>query len=196
MPKGLVLLDRDGVINQLAPRSPSGPAESPLSVSEMRLVSGVAGEIRRLHEAGWLVACVTNQPAAAKGECSLADLQAVHKAVIGALTAAGAGLDAVRICWHHPDGPPDNPLARVCVCRKPAPGMILDLLGALDVAPESSWMIGDTDADVRAGQAAGIRTILITNPASAHKRGSTSPTFTTAGLRAAVDIILAGTGAR
>ena len=73
------------------------------------------------------------------------------------------------MCLHHPDGVVPE-LSGPCDCRKPAPGMLVDAARELDLDLERSWMVGDTDADVEAGRAAGCRTALILNAASAHKR--------------------------
>ncbi len=59
-----------------------------------------------------------------------------------------------------------------CDCRKPAPGMLLDAARELGIDLRRSWMIGDTDSDVQAGQRAGCHTVLIEHPSSAHKRGA------------------------
>lgn len=61
-------------------------------------------------------------------------------------------------------------LSGPCACRKPAPGMLLDAAGALGIELGSSWMVGDTDADVAAGRAAGCRTLMVEHAGSKHKR--------------------------
>jgi D-glycero-D-manno-heptose 1,7-bisphosphate phosphatase len=84
-------------------------------------------------------------------------------------------------------------LSGACDCRKPAPGMLLAAALALDIELTGSWMVGDTDADLLAGRAAGCRTILVRNPGSAHKRGGEiSPDAVAGDLAGAVDEILRG----
>lgn len=61
-------------------------------------------------------------------------------------------------------------LSGPCACRKPAPGMLLDGARSLAIDPHVSWMVGDTDADMAAGKAAGCMTLLIRHPGSVHKR--------------------------
>jgi histidinol-phosphate phosphatase family protein len=99
----------------------------------------------------------------------------VHERVIELLALEGVRLVVSLLCLHHPDGVVDE-LSGPCACRKPAPGMLLDAADAYGLDLGASWMLGDTDADVEAGQAAGCRTVLIEYPGSAHKRsGQTSP---------------------
>jgi D-glycero-D-manno-heptose 1,7-bisphosphate phosphatase len=162
-------LDRDGVLNELVHDPLSGVPESPLTVADVALVPGAAAAAARLTRAGYLLVCVSNQPAAAKGRVPLEQLLAVHQRVTELLAREGVMLSASRLCLHHEHGVvPD--LSRACDCRKPAPGMLLELAGSLGIDLASSWMVGDTDADIAAGRAAGCRTLLICNPASIHKR--------------------------
>ena len=187
---GLVVFDRDGVLNELVARGGSGAGEAPLSVADVQLVPEADIHLRRLSDASWKLAMATNQPAAAKGECPLAVLEAVHRAVLEKLESIGILFDGHRVCWHHPEGLAGSPLSGPCGCRKPAAGMLTGLLQDLGCDPKDCWMVGDTDADVIAGRSIGARTILLTNPMSAHKRNGAVPDFVAADLGAAIDIIL------
>jgi D-glycero-D-manno-heptose 1,7-bisphosphate phosphatase len=175
-----IFLDRDGVLNELVGDPHSAVQESPLRVEEVRLVTGAAAALARLQEAGYVLVCVSNQPAAAKGTVSLRQLAAVHARVIELLAAEGVRLTASRLCLHHPDGVVFG-LSGPCLCRKPAPGMLLEVAATLQVDLAGSWMVGDTDADVGAGRAAGCRTLMVEHPGSAHKRSGPA----SADLRAA-----------
>lgn len=184
--RAAVFLDRDGVLDELVPEAGSGVGESPLHPDDVRLLPGAADAVVRLNRLGYLLVCVSNQPAAAKGTLPMGDLLATHERVIALLGEAGARFDAVRLCVHHPDGIVPE-LSGPCACRKPAPGMLLDVARALDIDLSGSWMIGDTDADVLAGQGAGCRTILVQNERSAHKRlGKVFPDFVASDLQGAV----------
>ena len=109
--------------------------------------------------------------------------------VLELLALEGVRFDDFRLCMHHPAGVVPE-LTRVCDCRKPAAGMILEAAGPLEVDLQASWMIGDTDSDVEAGRAAGCRTILIAHPPSAHKRsGRAAPDATAPDLAAAVRLL-------
>jgi D-glycero-D-manno-heptose 1,7-bisphosphate phosphatase len=162
-------LDRDGVLNQSVRDSESGLPESPLDPGDVRLLPGAAEAARALAAEGYSLVCVSNQPAAAKGKVTVQELLAVHEQVLALLAAEGVRLDAWRLCPHHPDGVVEE-LSGPCACRKPAPGMLLDAAAALALDLGASWMLGDTDADVSAGLAAGCRSGLIEYSGSAHKR--------------------------
>jgi D-glycero-D-manno-heptose 1,7-bisphosphate phosphatase len=185
-----VFLDRDGVLNKLVPDPRSGVPESPLARADVRLLPGAAAAAARLARAGFTLACVSNQPAAAKGLVSVRELLAVHRRVIELLALEGVELASTRLCLHHPQGVVPE-LTRSCSCRKPAPGMLLDTAAALGIDLPASWMVGDTDADIGAGRAAGCRTLLIEHPGSDHKRLSgIQPDRRAASLPGAVALLL------
>jgi histidinol-phosphate phosphatase family protein len=165
-------LDRDGVLNEAVRDPESGLHESPLRVADVRLRPGAAAAAAELADAGYALVCTSNQPAAAKRKVSVRELLAIHERVLALLAEQGARLECSLLCLHHPDGVVGE-LTRSCACRKPAPGMLLDAASALDLALESSWILGDTDADIAAGRAAGCRTALIEYGPSAHKRSGT-----------------------
>jgi D-glycero-D-manno-heptose 1,7-bisphosphate phosphatase len=189
-PARAAFVDRDGVVNELVPDRLSGLPESPLRVEDVRLLPGAAGALKRLAAAGWLLIGVSNQPAAAKGKVSVAQLDAVQDRVLDLLRREGASFDAFRLCLHHPEGVVAE-LSGPCDCRKPAPGMLLEAGRSLGVDFARSWMIGDTDADVVAGRSAGCKTVLVEHQGSAHKRGrGATPDAVVPDLGAATDIVL------
>jgi D-glycero-D-manno-heptose 1,7-bisphosphate phosphatase len=184
-------IDRDGVINELVADPVSGHPESPLRVQDVALLPGAAAALGRLAQAGWPLVGVSNQPAAAKRFVSLNALEAIQARVMELLAAEGVRFDDFRLCLHHPDGLLPA-LSGPCDCRKPAPGMLLAAARAHDLDLARSWMVGDTDGDVLAGQAAGCSTVLITHGGSAHKRSWAAVPDATAGdLGEAAGLILA-----
>lgn len=141
-----VFLDRDGVLNEVVWRG-STPA-SPRAVDELAIAPGAADAISDLRAAGFLTFGVTNQPDVARGLMSDQALDQIHDALRQSIV-----LDDITACRH------DN--ADACACRKPKPGLVLDLAQRWNIDLPGSWFIGDQDRDVVCGRAAGCRTILL-----------------------------------
>jgi D-glycero-D-manno-heptose 1,7-bisphosphate phosphatase len=187
-----VFVDRDGVVNQVVPDPQSGLGESPLRVADVELIPGAGTALAQLREAGWLVVCVTNQPAAAKGSIRLSGLMKIHEHILTLLAEEKGVFDGVRMCLHHPDGVVGE-FSGVCACRKPQPGMLLEAAAEYGIDLARSWMIGDTDADVLAGRAVGVRTVLVSTEGTAHKRsGSVRADVVAENIGDAAAKILAG----
>lgn len=186
----VAFLDRDGVLNEFVADPLSGLLDSPFAVEDVRLIPGAAAAAARLMHAGFVLVCVTNQPAAAHGKASIEKLLEVHGRVEQLLAEQGVALHASRLCWHHPEGRVPSLTGR-CDCRKPAPGMLLDAARELDVDLDASWMVGDSDTDIAAGQAVGCKTLLIECEDTAHKRASDArPDLRARNLAEGVDRLL------
>jgi D-glycero-D-manno-heptose 1,7-bisphosphate phosphatase len=182
-----VFLDRDGVLNALVPDPETGRPESPLHAKDVQALRGASEAVDALRRAGWVVVVISNQPAAAKGKATLSQLQAVHHRVRDGLPP----LDGWRYCLHHPEGS-DQRLGGPCLCRKPAPGLLIEAAFELELDLPASWCVGDSDTDVEAGVAAGCRTVLVEHPESAHRRsGKEEADWHAADVAGAVRSILA-----
>src|SRR3546814_215497 len=117
--------------------------------------------IRRLNNAGFLVFVVTNQSGIARGLYGSDDVEQLHRWMASQLAGIGARIDDWRYCPYHPEHRAER-FAEFAGWRKPAPGMLLDLMARWPVRPEDSFLIGDRDSDVAAAVAAGIRGHLYT----------------------------------
>lgn len=186
MARSAVFLDRDGVLNDPVPRPQGGPFESPLEPTDVGLAAGAGSGVRALRAAGFVLIGVSNQPAAAKRQCPLDSLRAVHDRVVTLLRAEGVELDAWYYCYHHPDGLEEG-LRDECSCRKPKPGLLLAAADELHIDLRTSWIIGDSDADIAAGRRAGCRTVLVEHPATLHRRGAEIPDLRAPDLKSAWD---------
>ena len=155
-----VFLDRDGVINELIYHEEQGIIDSPFTVSQLRIIDGVPEAIRILHDAGYKVIIVSNQPGVAKKHMSNKTFEAIRCRLIDELSKTNSFIDAEFYCLHHPQAVvPD--LKEVCDCRKPKPGLLIKASDELDIKLEKSWMVGDGLTDIQSGKGAGCRTILI-----------------------------------
>ena len=151
-----VFLDRDGTINKYV-----GFLQN---IDEFELIDGVADAIKKINDTGYLVIIVTNQPVIARGEVSFDELNMIHNKMETLLGKEGAYLDAIYFCPHHPhkgyEG--ERPeLKFACDCRKPKPGMLLKAARDFNIDLSQSWMIGDSENDVKAGLSADCQTALI-----------------------------------
>ncbi len=154
----MVFLDRDGVVNAMVVTDEG--LDSPQRPEDFVLLPGAAAAIRQLNVLGHPVAVVSNQPGIAKGKCTAALLEATNQVLRAELAAAGAQVDAIFYCLHHPDAV-ELAYRAVCDCRKPRPGLLLAAASYLDVPIEGAFMVGDQVRDLEAGQAVGAHTILV-----------------------------------
>ena len=141
-----VFLDRDGVLVESVVRD--GLPFSPRNREEMAIVQGAAESCDALRRAGFLLVVVTNQPDIARGDLTLAELSSMHQVLVDRIP-----IDAVLVCPHDDD---DH-----CLCRKPAPGLLLDAAARFGISLPRSVMIGDRWRDVAAGRRAGCWTVFV-----------------------------------
>lgn len=141
-----VFLDRDGVLNETV--MINGISCPPLDVDALELTPGAEEAVRLLRAAGYLCVCVTNQPDVARGLRTRDNVEQINDRIQKALA-----LDDMFVCYHDNQ---DN-----CACRKPRPGMLLAAAEKWDIDLAGSWMVGDRQKDVEAGNTAGCRSILI-----------------------------------
>jgi len=144
-----IFLDRDGVINKVVDRF--GKPTSPRSIDEFELEPYIGESLQTLRAAGFKLFVVTNQPEIARGLLSTEALHLMTSKLMESLP-----LDGVRICPHDDRD--------CCGCRKPKPGMLLDLANVHALDLEASYLIGDRSTDTMAGKAAGCSTIILDRP--------------------------------
>ena len=158
-----VLLDRDGTLIDFHRDPELGAVVSAFHPAQIRLLPGVVEGLRALQGAGFTLAIATNQPGAAKGQVPWAAIERTNRALVEQLAAEGVTIASVAVCAHHPEGGPggDPTLVRACDCRKPAPGLLVQLVRELGLDAGASWMIGDGQVDVEAARGAGLRAALL-----------------------------------
>ncbi|OGA36849.1 MAG: D-glycero-beta-D-manno-heptose-1,7-bisphosphate 7-phosphatase [Betaproteobacteria bacterium RIFCSPLOWO2_12_FULL_64_23] len=142
----LVVLDRDGVINFDSEQYVKSP-------EEWTPIPGSLEAIARLTQAGFRVVIATNQSGLGQGLFDMATLNATHDKMHKAVNQLGGRIDAVFFCPHAQDAG--------CACRKPLPGMLLEIAERYNVALAGVPAIGDSLRDLQAASAAGARPVLV-----------------------------------
>jgi D-glycero-D-manno-heptose 1,7-bisphosphate phosphatase len=144
--KGLIILDRDGVINY-------DSEEFIKSEDEWQPIPGSLEAIATLTQAGFTLAIASNQSGIARGLFDQRALDAMHAKMLGLVHEAGGHISRIVICPHGPD---DG-----CDCRKPRPGMLEQLAHHFDTSLAGVPVIGDSLRDLEAAAAVGARPILV-----------------------------------
>ncbi|MEY5100992.1 MAG: hypothetical protein RJA36_3711 [Pseudomonadota bacterium] len=177
-------LDRDGVINL--------DRAYVHRWDEFEFVPGAIDAMRRLKNAGYVLVVVTNQSGIARGYYTEQQYQDLTAAMRQALAEAGAGVEAVYHCPHHPKGEVAE-LAQDCECRKPAPGMILRAAQELKLSLADSILVGDKPSDIEAARAAGVgKAYLVQSDNAESGQGQVDADGSFADLKSCVDALLAG----
>lgn len=144
--KGLIILDRDGVINR-------DSSDYVKAAAEWTPLPGSIEAIANLSKAGYTVAVASNQSGLARGFFDRNALRAMHRKLRRLVAAEGGRVDRIVVCPH---GPGDN-----CACRKPRPGLLKRLAAYYDVSLDGVPYIGDSMKDIEAARAAGATPVLV-----------------------------------
>lgn len=167
-----MFLDRDGVLTRS--RVVDGKAYAPRRLADFRLLPYAAASVRRMHELGYVVVVVTNQPDIGNGLVDAREVDVMHRKL-----ADATQVDDIFMCPHRQD--------EGCACRKPRPGMLLAAAKKHGISLRDSYMVGDRRSDVEAGQRAGCRTIFIDRAYAEARPTGNDATVTS--LKAATDFI-------
>jgi D-glycero-D-manno-heptose 1,7-bisphosphate phosphatase len=142
----LLILDRDGVINQDSDAYIK-------SVEEWIPIPGSIDAIAQLSKAGWTVAIATNQSGIARGYYDLATLDAMHARLRELVAEQGGEVGLIVYCPHGPD--------EGCDCRKPKPGMLKTIADHYAVDLAGVWFVGDSKGDLEAALAVDCQSVLV-----------------------------------
>jgi len=142
----MVILDRDGVINHDSEDFIKSP-------DEWIPIKGSIEAISRLKKADYLVTVATNQSGIARGLYDEKKLGKIHDKFEQQLSQRGAAIDGIFYCPH---GPSDN-----CICRKPKPGLLLQIAKQFNIKLSETIFVGDTITDIKAARLAGAIPVLV-----------------------------------
>jgi D-glycero-D-manno-heptose 1,7-bisphosphate phosphatase len=148
-----IFLDRDGVLNKKPPK-----ARYVQTWNEFEWLPGAKQALRLLKEACYRVIVVSNQAGIARGLMKETELKQIHERMKEAVIEAGGQIDAIYYCPHHWD---DG-----CECRKPKPGMLFYAQRDYNFDLTKSILIGDDERDAKAADAAGCKSVLVSDKVS------------------------------
>lgn len=170
-----VFLDRDGVINNVILKN--GKPHPPINLRGIKILENVNKSLISLKKSGFYIAVITNQPDVSRKITTKKEVEAINNYLMSKLP-----LDEINTCFH------DN--FHNCQCRKPLPGMILDVTKRKNIDLSKSFLIGDRKSDIEAGNNAGCKTIFIDKNYNEEK--PITYDFTVDSLYMASQIILKG----
>jgi len=142
----IIVLDRDGVINLDSEQFIKKP-------EEWKPIPGSLEAIARLNESGWRVVIASNQSGLGRGLFDMDALNAINEKMTKALGQVGGRIDAIFFCPHTADS--------TCDCRKPKPGMFLQIAERFNADMKGVPVVGDSLRDLQAGAAVGCKPYLV-----------------------------------
>jgi D-glycero-D-manno-heptose 1,7-bisphosphate phosphatase len=143
-----VFLDRDGVINR------KGSCYYVYREEEFLFNKGVIESLKYFISKGYKLIIITNQGGIAKGIYTESQLEKLHNFMIQKLKVSGIELTDIYYCPHHPD-------VSLCLCRKPGTLLFEQAITRHNIDPKLSFMIGDSEIDIKASEKMQIKGILI-----------------------------------
>lgn len=141
-----IFLDRDGVIN----RNYNNYVQSTQSV---QIIPKSLEAIAELTQSEYVIVIVTNQSAIGRGIISQKTSEEINSHLLNIIQNANGRIDGVYVCPHHPQ--------KLCNCRKPKPGMLLQASKDLNINLNESWLIGDAISDIQAALSVNVTPLLV-----------------------------------
>ncbi len=159
-PSRAVFLDRDGTINRMVYYPEHGIADSPFVPSQLALLPKVHQALKLLRKKGFLLILVSNQPGIAKGHMSEENFRKIDRRLDSLLAKEGVVLDRKYYSFYHKEAKKPE-YRKGAHLRKPKPGMLLLAAKEHSIDLKRSYMVGDGAVDMKAGMAAGCRTVFV-----------------------------------
>ena len=141
-----IFLDRDGVVNK--------EVRYLYKLSDFEFIDGIFDACLYFQKLEYKIVIITNQSGIARGYYNENDYRKLTEWMLGQFNDNGINILDTFYCPHDP--------ASLCECRKPKPGMFIEAKDKYNISMKDSWMIGDSESDIKAANAAGIsKTILV-----------------------------------
>ena len=147
MKQKAIFLDRDGVINR-------DVMNYTWQIHEFSFLEGVFEACREFQRRGYVLIVVTNQGGIAKGLYTHEHVEALHSYMLAQFEKEGVAIKEVYYCPHYDT-------TGKCLCRKPGSLLVEKAVARFGIDPAQSWFIGDRDRDIKAGEGAGVKGILV-----------------------------------
>lgn len=186
-----VFLDRDGCVNV--------EDDHIRDISQFRLYPNSLASIKKLNDAGFRIVIITNQSGVARGYMTEELVARTHELLLRWVGEAGARIDRIEYCPHHPDGDVDE-YTLACDCRKPEPGMVIRAAEEMGIDLGGSYIVGDKLSDIALGPATGAKAVLVRTGFGVREEGrikkgeAATPDHIADGIGDAVDWILEDAG--
>ena len=159
--KKAIFLDRDGVINK--------EVNYLIRKKDIKIINGVPEALKELKDRGFMLIVISNQPSVARGWVTKEGIEEINNEINRRIKEkSDIEIDKFYFCPHHPNATLKK-FRKICKCRKPCPGMILQATKEFDINLEESWVIGDRISDIATGKEVGCKTILIEKEYSYNK---------------------------
>ncbi len=184
-----VFFKRDGVLNELIFNIASGHYEAPLKEENLKIYPGVIKSLKALRAKEIKIFIISHQPAFALGQISKEELLTIEETFKRFLIINNVNPTGIYYCHHHPHGTVQG-YSGACPCSPPSPFFLIKAIEKYQLDPAQSWVVGNTELEVKMGNAAKIRTLLQKNKLSKQKCGKLKPEKVSEHIEESVQIIL------
>ena len=168
-----IFLDRDGVVNK--------EVRYLYRLSDFEFIDGIFDACLYFQKLGYEIVIVTNQSGITRGYYNENDYQKLTEWMLGQFSDNGIKILDTFYCPHGPES--------LCECRKPKPGMFIEAKDKYNISMKDSWMIGDSESDIKAANAAGISNTILVRSGHRVDESNSNSTFTIDSIKQSIEVI-------